>query len=264
MLMPAAVATANPTALPTVMQNGSTSVNSVNGVDSVVTSAIAAASNSSNGTAHAVNGSAVNGNGAAPLLNGAAAAAAAAAVAAASTSQLQQQQQQHVTAQSSQSAGCNVSPTTATMTVPTAVSTGAPSAAAAGMLPPPQSVMSAAPAGVGLIPGLSQPLVNGGLMPTAVTAAAPVLAQQPQPPQTPSHGQKDTTWTKLFVGGLPYHTTDKSLREHFEVYGDIDEAVVITDRQTGKSRGYGFVSEVFLFFLFLSDISFLLKSKAAM
>jgi len=43
------------------------------------------------------------------------------------------------------------------------------------------------------------------------------------------------------VGGLPYHTTDKSLREHFEVYGDIEEAVVITDRSTGKSRGYGFV-----------------------
>jgi RNA recognition motif-containing protein len=57
---------------------------------------------------------------------------------------------------------------------------------------------------------------------------------------TPAH--KDTTWTKLFVGGLPYHTTDKSLREHFSVFGDIEEAVVITDRQTGKSRGYGFVS----------------------
>ncbi|XP_053688008.1 RNA-binding protein 24-B-like [Sabethes cyaneus] len=53
--------------------------------------------------------------------------------------------------------------------------------------------------------------------------------------------QKDTTWTKLFVGGLPYHTTDKSLREHFSVYGDIEEAVVITDRTTNKSRGYGFV-----------------------
>lgn len=52
---------------------------------------------------------------------------------------------------------------------------------------------------------------------------------------------KDTTYTKLFVGGLPYHTSDKSLRDHFAVYGDIEEAVVITDRQTGKSRGYGFV-----------------------
>lgn len=63
--------------------------------------------------------------------------------------------------------------------------------------------------------------------------------------------QKDTTWTKLFVGGLPYHTTDKSLREHFSVYGDIEEAVVITDRQTSKSRGYGFVSfSLFFFFNF--------------
>lgn len=58
--------------------------------------------------------------------------------------------------------------------------------------------------------------------------------------------QKDTTWTKLFVGGLPYHTTDKSLREHFAVYGAIEEAVVITDRQTGKSRGYGFVSALLI------------------
>ena len=54
--------------------------------------------------------------------------------------------------------------------------------------------------------------------------------------------QKDTTYTKIFVGGLPYHTTDQSLREFFEQFGDIEEAVVITDRQTGKSRGYGFVS----------------------
>ena len=54
--------------------------------------------------------------------------------------------------------------------------------------------------------------------------------------------QRDTTYTKIFVGGLPYHTTDETLRKHFDVYGQIEEAVVITDRQTGKSRGYGFVS----------------------
>ncbi|XP_006818923.1 RNA-binding protein 38-like [Saccoglossus kowalevskii] len=54
--------------------------------------------------------------------------------------------------------------------------------------------------------------------------------------------QKDTTFTKLFVGGLPYSTTDKSLREYFDNFGEIEEAVVITDRQTGKSRGYGFVT----------------------
>ncbi|XP_016106007.1 RNA-binding protein 24-like isoform X2 [Sinocyclocheilus grahami] len=54
--------------------------------------------------------------------------------------------------------------------------------------------------------------------------------------------QKDTTYTKVFVGGLPYHTTDSSLTKYFEVFGEIEEAVVITDRQTGKSRGYGFVT----------------------
>ncbi|XP_056274941.1 RNA-binding protein 24 [Pseudoliparis swirei] len=56
--------------------------------------------------------------------------------------------------------------------------------------------------------------------------------------------QKDTTYTKIFVGGLPYHTSDTSLRKYFEVFGEIEEAVVITDRQTGKSRGYGFVTMV--------------------
>ncbi|XP_029392750.1 RNA-binding protein 38 isoform X2 [Mus pahari] len=67
----------------------------------------------------------------------------------------------------------------------------------------------------------------------------------PRPSAAPSamHGsQKDTTFTKIFVGGLPYHTTDASLRKYFEGFGDIEEAVVITDRQTGKSRGYGFVT----------------------
>ena len=77
-----------------------------------------------------------------------------------------------------------------------------------------------------------------GTTPSVNATQAQVAAAQQQ--------QKDTTWTKLFVGGLPYHTTDKSLREHFSVYGDIEEAVVITDRQTNKSRGYGFVSITFL------------------
>ena len=54
--------------------------------------------------------------------------------------------------------------------------------------------------------------------------------------------QKDARFRKIFVGGLPYHTSDESLRDYFAVFGDIEEAVVITDRQTGKSKGYGFVS----------------------
>ncbi|XP_037074228.1 RNA-binding protein 38-like isoform X1 [Pollicipes pollicipes] len=83
------------------------------------------------------------------------------------------------------------------------------------------------------------------LMPGASPYSLPsALAATGSPALTDSPGvsQKDTTFTKIFVGGLPYHTTDKSLREHFEVYGEIEEAVVITDRQSGKSRGYGFVT----------------------
>jgi len=59
----------------------------------------------------------------------------------------------------------------------------------------------------------------------------------------------DTTLTKIFVGGLPYHTTDDGLRQYFQQFGDIDEAVVITDRQTNKSRGYGFVSAISCYYL---------------
>ena len=65
--------------------------------------------------------------------------------------------------------------------------------------------------------------------------------------------QKDTTFTKIFVGGLPYHTTDETLRKFFERFGDIEEAVVITDRATGKSRGYGFVSFFFFNYYFWED-----------
>lgn len=56
--------------------------------------------------------------------------------------------------------------------------------------------------------------------------------------------QKETKYTKLFVGGLPYHTTDAALKEYFFQFGDIDEAVVIHDKVTKKSKGYGFVSFV--------------------
>ncbi|KAL6911515.1 hypothetical protein ACP4OV_000320 [Aristida adscensionis] len=51
----------------------------------------------------------------------------------------------------------------------------------------------------------------------------------------------DTTLTKVFVGGLAWETPSEGLREHFQVYGEILEAVVITDRETGRSKGYGFV-----------------------
>jgi len=47
---------------------------------------------------------------------------------------------------------------------------------------------------------------------------------------------------KLFVGGLSWDTTDEGLRQAFASYGEITEAKVITDRVTGRSRGFGFVT----------------------
>lgn len=47
---------------------------------------------------------------------------------------------------------------------------------------------------------------------------------------------------KLFVGGLSWGTNDDSLRAAFARFGEITEAKVITDRETGRSRGFGFVT----------------------
>ena len=47
---------------------------------------------------------------------------------------------------------------------------------------------------------------------------------------------------KLFVGGLSWNTTDDALRQAFERFGEVAEAKVITDRDTGRSRGFGFVT----------------------
>ena len=47
---------------------------------------------------------------------------------------------------------------------------------------------------------------------------------------------------KLFVGSLSWGTNDDALRDAFAVHGEISEAVVITDRDTGRSRGFGFVT----------------------
>lgn len=52
----------------------------------------------------------------------------------------------------------------------------------------------------------------------------------------------DTTYTKIFVGGLAWETQRDTMRRYFEQFGEIQEAVVITDKNTGRSKGYGFVT----------------------
>ena len=46
---------------------------------------------------------------------------------------------------------------------------------------------------------------------------------------------------KLFIGGLAFSTSDERLREVFAQAGEVESAVVVMDRDTGRSRGFGFV-----------------------
>ena len=46
---------------------------------------------------------------------------------------------------------------------------------------------------------------------------------------------------KIYVGNLPWRTTDDELKEHFAAYGSVNSVAIITDRETGRSRGFAFV-----------------------
>ena len=54
--------------------------------------------------------------------------------------------------------------------------------------------------------------------------------------------EKRTMSIKLFVGGLNFSTDTASLRRGFERFGEVDDVAVINDRDTGRSRGFGFVT----------------------
>jgi len=47
--------------------------------------------------------------------------------------------------------------------------------------------------------------------------------------------------TKLFVGSLPWSINDQTLQQTFEAHGTVVSAKIIKDRETGRSRGFGFV-----------------------
>ena len=48
--------------------------------------------------------------------------------------------------------------------------------------------------------------------------------------------------TKIYVGNLPWRATDAQLSELFGQHGDVTDAKIVTDRETGRSRGFGFVT----------------------
>lgn len=85
----------------------------------------------------------------------------------------------------------------------------------------------------------------GGTVPQSPVRSAGAIAAVPlagAPMNGVMHTFRDTTYTKVFVGGLAWETQRDTMRRHFEQYGEIVEAVVIMDKNTGRSKGYGFVT----------------------
>jgi RNA recognition motif-containing protein len=52
---------------------------------------------------------------------------------------------------------------------------------------------------------------------------------------------EEITVKKIYVGNLPWSATEADLRELFSSIGEVHSAAVITDRDTGRSRGFGFI-----------------------
>jgi len=46
---------------------------------------------------------------------------------------------------------------------------------------------------------------------------------------------------RIYVGNMNYDTTEEDLRQAFEAYGEVDSVSIITDRNTGRAKGFGFV-----------------------
>jgi heterogeneous nuclear ribonucleoprotein A1/A3 len=47
---------------------------------------------------------------------------------------------------------------------------------------------------------------------------------------------------KLFVGNLPFKISTNELQDIFEAYGEVEDLVIITDRESGRSKGFGFIT----------------------
>lgn len=58
----------------------------------------------------------------------------------------------------------------------------------------------------------------------------------------------NTIYRKIFVGNLAWNTTTENLRNYFERFGEVLDANVVRETYPGRSKGYGFVSSVFIFF----------------
>jgi len=74
------------------------------------------------------------------------------------------------------------------------------------------------------------------------TQCSPRFAKRARPRKAALREKRESMSKKLFVGSLSWDTNDEGLRNAFSPHGEVTEAVVISDRDTGRSRGFGFVT----------------------
>lgn len=96
--------------------------------------------------------------------------------------------------------------------------------------------------GGGEIPIATVEEIQGGVMISAEEAAAQAVdtTSHAVPGEDPTRGR--SVPVRLFVGGLNWRATEADLRIAFEKLGVVNDAVIVTDRDTGDSRGFGFVT----------------------
>ena len=61
-------------------------------------------------------------------------------------------------------------------------------------------------------------------------------------PSCPTHDSQREFTLKIYVGNTNFDTTEDSLRSAFSQYGEVEDVAVITDRETGRPRGFAFIT----------------------
>ena len=83
-------------------------------------------------------------------------------------------------------------------------------------------------------------------LPTRARGAQPIVCR-PRDARRLSYGDehelgpRSSQLKKIYVGNLPFSTTDDDLRDLFARHGEVSSASVVMDRESGRSRGFGFV-----------------------
>lgn len=100
---------------------------------------------------------------------------------------------------------------------------------------------SAHPGVNGLVAGMQGLALKASLPPAQVHQIQHSLGGKSQAPMHQQQPQHPGSANKVFVGGLSWETSDAKLRQYFENYGEVLEAFVSYDKNTGRPRGFGFV-----------------------